>query len=69
MVNRRSLVGAAALAPFVLHRSAMAQAWPDRPMRMVIPFPAGMAVIAQYRFAWFVNRKFNHRNCALINCG
>ena len=46
MVNRRSLVGAAALAPLTIHHSAMAQAWPDRPMRMVIPFPAGGPVDA-----------------------
>ena len=44
MVNRRSLVGAAALAPLTIHHSAMAQAWPDRPMRMVIPFPAGGSI-------------------------
>jgi len=46
MVSRRSLVGALTLAPFAFQRSALAQAWPDRPMRMVIPFPAGGPVEA-----------------------
>ena len=50
MVNRRSFVGAAALAPFAASltssQPAMAQAWPDRPMRMIIPFPAGGPVDA-----------------------
>lgn len=51
MVNRRRLIGAAALVPVVLahtalSQSALAQAWPDRPMRMIIPFPAGGPVDA-----------------------
>lgn len=46
MVNRRSFAGATALAPFILNHSAMAQAWPDRPMRIIIPFPAGGPVDA-----------------------
>lgn len=46
MVDRRSFVSAAALAPMVLLQAAGAQAWPDRPLRMVIPFPAGGPVDA-----------------------
>ncbi len=46
MVDRRSFVSAAALAPMVLSQAAGAQAWPDRPLRMVIPFPAGGPVDA-----------------------
>ena len=45
MVNRRSFIGSTALAPFTLN-SAMAQGWPDRPMRIIIPFPAGGPVDA-----------------------
>lgn len=54
MVNRRRFAGAATLAPLVTSgagslvfpQSALAQAWPDRPMRMIIPFPAGGPVDA-----------------------
>ncbi len=51
MVNRRRFVGAAALVPvalghMALSRSLLAQTWPDRPMRMIIPFPAGGPVDA-----------------------
>ena len=46
MVTRRKFTGAAALAPFALSRVALAQAWPDRPLRMIIPFPAGGPVDA-----------------------
>ena len=45
MVNRRNFIGSTALAPFTLN-SAMAQGWPDRPMRIIIPFPAGGPVDA-----------------------
>jgi tripartite-type tricarboxylate transporter receptor subunit TctC len=45
MVNRRSFIGSTALAPFTFN-SAMAQGWPDRPMRIIIPFPAGGPVDA-----------------------
>ena len=45
MVNRRSFIGSTALASFTLN-SAMAQGWPDRPMRIIIPFPAGGPVDA-----------------------
>ena len=42
MTRRRMLVGAAATlaAPF-LARTASAQAWPARPVRVIIPYPAG----------------------------
>jgi tripartite-type tricarboxylate transporter receptor subunit TctC len=42
MTRRRMLVGtAAALATPFLARSAHAQAWPTRPVRVIIPYPAG----------------------------
>jgi tripartite-type tricarboxylate transporter receptor subunit TctC len=46
MVNRRAFTGAAALAPMVLSRLVSAQAWPDRSLRMIIPFPPGGPVDA-----------------------
>ena len=46
MVDRRTFISAAALAPMVLSQPAGAQTWPDRPLRMVIPFPAGGPVDA-----------------------
>ncbi|MFN0164054.1 MAG: Bug family tripartite tricarboxylate transporter substrate binding protein [Burkholderiales bacterium] len=46
MVNRRRLLGTAALAPLAGALPAMAQAWPDRPLRMIIPFPPGGPVDA-----------------------
>ena len=46
MVDRRTFISAAALAPVVLSQPAGAQTWPDRPLRMVIPFPAGGPVDA-----------------------
>ena len=46
MVDRRAFVSAATLAPMLLWQHARAQAWPDRPLRMVIPFPAGGPVDA-----------------------
>ncbi len=45
MVNRRSFIGSTALVPLTIN-SAMAQGWPDRPMRIIIPFPAGGPVDA-----------------------
>jgi tripartite-type tricarboxylate transporter receptor subunit TctC len=39
-LHRRAVLGAAAALPFT---SAFAQAWPDRPIRLVIPFGAGAA--------------------------
>jgi len=42
MTRRRMVVGAAAtLATPLLARSASAQAWPARPVRVIIPYPAG----------------------------
>ena len=46
MVNRRRFVSASALAPMLMSQTAGAQAWPDRPLKMVIPFPAGGPVDA-----------------------
>jgi tripartite-type tricarboxylate transporter receptor subunit TctC len=46
MVNRRAFTGAAALAPMILSRLVSAQAWPDRSLRMIIPFPPGGPVDA-----------------------
>jgi len=44
MISRRRLMGlsaAAALAPAVAGRAAFAQAWPNRFVRLIAPFPAG----------------------------
>lgn len=39
MIDRRALLGGIALAP--LTRPAFAQAWPNRPVRLVVGFPPG----------------------------
>jgi len=36
-----ALSAASALAPGALHRPALAQAWPNRFVRVIVPFPAG----------------------------
>jgi tripartite-type tricarboxylate transporter receptor subunit TctC len=46
MITRRSFaaIGAASiLAPALFGRNAMAQTWPARPVRFVVPFPPGVA--------------------------
>ena len=46
MVNRRAFTFGGALAPLVVSYRAVAQVWPDRPLRMIIPFPPGGPVDA-----------------------
>jgi tripartite-type tricarboxylate transporter receptor subunit TctC len=44
MINRRHMIAlsaASALAPGLVGRPALAQAWPTRHVRLVVPFPAG----------------------------
>ncbi len=44
MISRRHLIkatAASALAPALIQRSALAQSWPSRSVRLVVPFPAG----------------------------
>jgi len=40
-VNRRHLIQAITLAAMAASGSAMAQAWPGKPISLVVPFPAG----------------------------
>jgi len=40
-LNRRHLIQAIALAAAMASGSAMAQAWPSKPISLVVPFPAG----------------------------
>ena len=47
-MQRRSLMLGLAAAPFIL-RSAQAQAWPNRPVRVIVPFPPGGAIDAMTR--------------------
>ena len=39
--RRQVLIGASALLPAVLSAPAQAQEWPTRPVRFIVPFPAG----------------------------
>lgn len=39
--RRRALIGACALPPSVLAAPVLAQEWPSRPVRFIVPFPAG----------------------------
>ena len=41
MITRRRALTFAALAPAVLSGTARAQAWPSRPVRIIVPFPPG----------------------------
>jgi tripartite-type tricarboxylate transporter receptor subunit TctC len=41
MITRRRALTFAALAPAVLSGAARAQAWPNRPVRVIVPFPPG----------------------------
>ncbi|BAT59743.1 tripartite tricarboxylate transporter family receptor [Variibacter gotjawalensis] len=42
MLTRRRLIATAALAmPALLPRQALTQAWPNRPIRLIVPYPAG----------------------------
>ena len=42
LTRRRTLtLAASALAPAVLGRTARAQGWPNRPVRIIVPYPAG----------------------------
>jgi tripartite-type tricarboxylate transporter receptor subunit TctC len=41
MITRRRALTFAALAPAVLSGTARAQAWPNRPVRIIVPFPPG----------------------------
>ena len=38
---KRRIIALAALSCIALGQSAMAQAWPDRPIKLIVPFPAG----------------------------
>jgi len=39
-ISRRALLGAATLAPFAVQAQSD---WPNRPVRIVVPFPPGQA--------------------------
>jgi tripartite-type tricarboxylate transporter receptor subunit TctC len=43
--NRKALLAGGALITLLLNSAmALAQGWPNRPLRMVIPYPAGGSV-------------------------
>ncbi len=57
-MKRRTLLAASAIA--VLARPALAQSWPTRPVRIIVPYPAGQGTdIFGRRFADYYQRQFS----------
>jgi tripartite-type tricarboxylate transporter receptor subunit TctC len=59
-MKRRSILALPLAAAAALSRPAPAQSWPTRPVRIVVPYPAGQGTdIFGRRFAEFYQRRFN----------